>query len=116
MMRQGSLTLRVSDQLPAYGVVATGLALAALAIWLSRVSFVAFGVLALLLLAVIAYASIRWPRAVLVLVAMSAIIDRYVVAGLLPASLDVATHVTSETLLGIVGLVLAWKAWQDHRF
>ena len=70
----------------------------------------------ILLLAVIAYASIRWPRAVLVLVALSAILDRYVVAGLLPASYGVATHITSETLLGIVGLVLAAKALREERF
>ncbi|TME34297.1 MAG: hypothetical protein E6I62_02750 [Chloroflexi bacterium] len=116
MMRQGSLSLPGASRLPAVSVTAVGVVLALLAIWVSRVSVLGFGVLALLLLAVIAYASIRWPRAVLVLVALSAILDRYVVAGLLPASYGVATHITSETLLGIVGLVLAAKALREERF
>src|SRR5437016_13940629 len=86
MIRTGSVSPTSADKLPAYVVTALGLTLAALAVWLSRVSIVGFAVLAVLLLALIAYASLRWPRTVLVLVAMSAILDRYVVAGLLPTS------------------------------
>ena len=115
-MRQGSLRLAADGRLPATAITSLAVVLAALAIWLSRVSLVAFVVLAVLLLAVIGYASIQWPRTVLVLVAMSAILDRYVVAGLLPTSYAFATHVTSETLLAVVGVTLTWMAWRTGTF
>ena len=84
MIRTDVASMTSANRLPAYVVMASALTLAALAVWLSRVSIVAFAVLAVLLMALIAYASLRWPRTVLTLVAMSAILDRYVVAGLLP--------------------------------
>jgi O-antigen ligase len=113
MIRTDSFSLTSADKLPAYVVTALALTLAALAVWLSRVSIVGFAVLAVLLLALIAYASLRWPRTVLVLVAMSAILDRYVVAGLLPTSYGFATHITSETLLAVAGITITWTAWQS---
>jgi O-antigen ligase len=116
MMRQGSLSLAGNERLPAYAVTAFGVILATLAIWLSRVSLVGFATLAVLLLALIAYASMRWPRTVLVLVAMSAILDRYVVAGLLPSSYGFATHITSETLLAVAGVTVTWTAWRTGTF
>jgi len=115
-MRQGSLSLAGNQRLPAFGVAAFGVILAAMAVWLSRVSLVGFAALAVLLLALIAYASMRWPHAVLVLVAMSAILDRYVVAGLLPSSYGFATHITSETLLAVVSVTLTWMAWRTRTF
>ena len=115
-MRQGSLSLPGNDRLPAYGVALGGLLLGVLAVLLSRVSVIAFASLAVVLLALIAYSSVRWPRTVLVLVAMSAILDRYVVAGLLPTSYGVATHITSETLLAVSGLTIAWTSWRAGTF
>jgi putative inorganic carbon (hco3(-)) transporter len=100
---------------PASAVAAVGVVLGILAVWLSRVWIPGFFGLVLLLLALVAYAALRWPRTILVLVAMGAILDRYVVAGLLPSSLGFATHVTSEALLAIVGLVLTWEAWRSGR-
>ena len=90
--------------------------LAAIAVWMSRVSLIVFAVAALLLLLVIAAAALRWPRATLVLVALSAILDRYIVAGLLPPTLGVATHLSSEGLLAVVGGVIAWRSWTAGRF
>src|SRR5438105_8184477 len=116
MIRAGSVSLTSAAKLPAYAVTALALTLAALAVWLSRVSIVGFAVLAVLLLALIAYASLRWPRTVLVLVAMSAILDRYVVAGLLPTSYGFATHITSETLLAVVGITITWTSWRAGTF
>src|SRR5438128_1175774 len=116
MIRTGSVSPTSADKLPAYVVTALGLTLAALAVWLSRVSIVGFAILAVLLLALIAYASLQWPRTVLVLVAMSAILDRYVVAGLLPTSYGFATHITSETLLAVAGITITWTAWQTGTF
>jgi O-antigen ligase len=92
------------------------LIVAALAIWMSRVSLVAFGIAVLVLLGIIAVAAVRWPRATLVLVALSAILDRYIVAGLLPESLGIASHLFSEILLTVIGGVIAWRAWTAHRF
>ena len=112
VIRTDPLNLRSADKLPVYVVSALALALAVLAVWFSRVSIVGFAVLAALLLALIAYASLRWPRSVLVLVAMSAILDRYVVAGLLPSSYGFATHITSETLLAVAGTTITWIAWR----
>jgi len=77
---------------------------------------VAFVTLAVVLLALIAFAAVRWPRTVLVLVAMSAILDRYVVAGLLPTSYGFATHITSETLLAVVGITITWTSWRAGTF
>jgi len=66
-------------------------------------------------LALLGYAAFLWPRTLLVIVALSAILDRYVVAGFLPASLDLITHLFSESVLAVVGVVLAWRAWRDGR-
>src|SRR5438105_9923098 len=110
MIRAGSVSLTSAAKLPAYAVTALALTLAALAVWLSRVSIVGFAILAVLLMALIAYASLRWPRTVLTLLAMSAILDRYVVAGLLPTSYGFATHITSETLLAVAGSTVTLTA------
>lgn len=112
MIRTDVASMTSANRLPAYVVMASALTLAALAVWLSRVSIVAFAVLAVLLMALIAYASLRWPRTVLTLVAMSAILDRYVVAGLLPTSYGFATHLTSETVLAVAGTTITWTAWR----
>lgn len=78
--------------------------------WLSWISIPAFAAAAAILFLLIGYAAFRWPRAALVLVALSAILDRYVVAGLLPASLGFATHASSESLLAVVAIVITVTA------
>lgn len=89
-----------------------GIALAALGAWLSWSSIPAFAVAAVLLFLLIGYAAYNWPRAALVLVALSAILDRYVVAGLLPSWLGAATHLSSESLLGVAAIVITAVSWR----
>src|SRR5437868_15267682 len=98
MMRPGSLSLAGNDRLPAYGVAAAGLLVGVLAVLLSRVSMVAFVTLAVVSLALIAFAAVRWPRTVLVLVAISAILPRYRVAGPRPTRYGLAPRITSVRL------------------
>ncbi|HLY36190.1 MAG TPA: O-antigen ligase family protein, partial [Candidatus Limnocylindria bacterium] len=93
-------------------VGAACLVVGVLGVWLSWFSIPAFAAAAALLFLLIAYSSFRWPRAALVLVALSAILDRYVVAGLLPTSLGFATHVSSESLLAVVAIVITATAWR----
>jgi len=63
-----------------------------------------------LLVAQAALASLRWPRAVLVGVVLSPILDRYLVTGLLPPDAEVIAHLLSEALLGAVGVALLVRA------
>ena len=51
----------------------------------------------------------------IVLVVLSPILDRYVVAGLLPSGLATITNNLSEALLLGVGLILAVQAWREGR-
>ena len=63
-----------------------------------------------LLVAEAAVASLRWPRAVLVGVVLSPILDRYLVPGLLAPDAEVLAHFLSEALLLAVGSALVAQA------
>ena len=101
---------RTVMRMPGTLVAAACLVVGVLGAWVSWFSIPAFAVAVSALFLLIAYAAFRWPRAALVLVALSAILDRYVVAGLLPASLGFATHASSESLLAVVALVITAAA------
>ena len=90
--------------------VAGGVALALLAIAGSRVSMAAFGAAAGGLVALLAVAALAWPRRVLVVVALSPILDRYLVPGLLTPEAESLARFLSEGLLLVVGAVLAGQA------
>lgn len=94
---------------------ATGFLLLFGAMIAARVSpagFVAFGI-ALIVLA--GFVAVQWPRAAIVVVVLSPVLDRYIVGDLLPNQLETAAHYLSEGLLLTVGLVLAIRAWRDGR-
>jgi O-antigen ligase len=95
--------------------VALGLALVAVAVVVSRVAPIGLVLVGLALVALVGYASVAWPRATLVLVVLSPILDRYLVAGLLPRDLATATHFVSEGLLLVVSASLAVQAWRRGR-
>lgn len=63
-----------------------------------------------LLVAEAAFASLRWPRAVLVGVVLSPILDRYLLPGLLPPDAQTLAHLLSEALLVTVGTALLVRA------
>ena len=77
------------------------------------VGFLGFG---LGLIALVAYAAARWPRATMVVVVLSPLFDRYVVADVLPASVESLAHFFSEGLLLAVSVVIAARAWIAGRF
>ncbi|MGZ6256615.1 MAG: O-antigen ligase family protein [Candidatus Limnocylindria bacterium] len=88
------------------GMIATALVAIAgshIATWL----FVAAGGI---LVAEAALASLRWPRAVLVGVVLSPILDRYLVPGLLSPDAEMLAHLLSEALLLAVGAALLAQA------
>jgi putative inorganic carbon (HCO3(-)) transporter len=88
------------------GMVATAL----VGIVVSHVSTGLFVVVAGLLVAQVALASLRWPRAMLVVVVLSPILDRYLVPGLLAPDAEQFAHLLSEALLGAVGVTLLVQA------
>lgn len=63
-----------------------------------------------LLVAEVALASLRWPRAVLVAVVLSPILDRYIIPGVLPPAAETLAHLLSEGLLLAVGASLLAQA------
>jgi O-antigen ligase len=69
-----------------------------------------FVVAAGLLVAEAALASLRWPRAALVGVVLSPILDRYLVPGLLAPDAEILAHLLSESLLLAVGVALVAQA------
>lgn len=73
----------------------------------SPVLFVASGAV---LAAVVAYASLSWPRAAVVVVALSPILDRYLAPGILDPQVEGLAHFLSEGLLLTVGLCLTVQA------
>jgi hypothetical protein len=81
-------------------VVGTGAVAAA---YVSTAGFVLLSAAALLLLALAAW---LWPRALLVIVTVAPIADRFLIARLMPENVASYTKYFSETLLLVVGLVL----------
>jgi O-antigen ligase len=97
------------------GVVAAALLLLIGATVAAAASPTVFAVLGFGMVALVAVAAVWWPRTAIVLVVLSPIIDRYIVADVLPASLETAAHYLSEAMLLAVGLILAGKALLDGR-
>ena len=98
-----------------FGAPALVASLAALlligAVIAARVSPALFVVAGLGLIAVVAFAAARWPRTTIVVVVLSPLFDRYVVADVLPPALEAMAHLLSEAMLLAVGLVIATRAW-----
>ncbi len=92
------------------GTAATAVLLAVTAVLGSRLSLVWFITPALLLVTLVAAASLVWPRQMLVVVVLSPIVDRYLVPGLLTPQAEDLAHLLSEALLVAVGLALVAQA------
>ncbi len=88
------------------GIVATAVG----AIVVAQLSMGVFAVAVGLLVAEVALASLRWPRAVLIGVVLSPILDRYLLPGLLPPDAEQLAHLLSEALLVAVGTALVVQA------
>jgi O-antigen ligase len=97
------------------GVVAVALLLLVGATIAAEASPTVFAVLGIGLVALVAVAAAWWPRTAIVLVVLSPIVDRYIVADVLPASLETAAHYLSEAMLLAVGLILAGRALLEGR-
>lgn len=80
------------------------------AVLASHLSVAAFVGAAVVLGIIVAYASLRWPRPVLVLVALSPIVDRYLAPGILDTRVEAFVHFLSEGLLFVAGVVLVAQA------
>ncbi len=93
-----SLTVAAAVLVVIAGVVASHI---------SPVLFAAFGVL---LAAIVAYASLSWPRQALVVVVLSPLLDRYLAPGILAPEVEGLAHFLSEGLLLTVGVSLAVQA------
>jgi len=107
--------LRSRNLAAPFGIGAAALLLligATLAASTSPTVFAVFGIGLVVLAAV---AAVWWPRTAIVLVVLSPIVDRYVVADLLPADLEAAAHYLSEAMLLAVSVVLAGRALVEGR-
>lgn len=103
---------RVEHRVP-FGAIAMPVAMivtALVAIVASHFAIWLFVGAAGLFVAEAALASLRWPRAVLVGVVLSPILDRYLVPGLLAPDAEVVAHLLSEALLVAVGTALVVQA------
>ena len=107
--------MRLSSFAPPMIVGALALTLligATIAAQASPLAFVACGVALVLLIGVAAF---RWPRTAIVLVVLSPVLDRYIVADMLPENLAAVSHYLSEGLLVTVALILAGRALVEGR-
>jgi O-antigen ligase len=68
-----------------------------------------------LLLGLLAYLCWGWPRAMLVVLILAPLIDRFLISLAIPASLQPATTYASEALLVVVGLIVAVAAARSGR-
>ena len=94
-------------------------AVALLLVWAAtiaaRTSPALFVVIGAALLLLVAGTAVRWPRTAMVLVVLSPVLDRYVVADMLPAQLQTAAHYASEAMLLSVGLIIGVRAFTEGR-
>lgn len=87
--------------------VATVAALAVAAIALAWIWTPAFYLIGVVVIGALAYAATRWPRATIVAVVMTPLVDQYVIGRLIPSQLADSTRYISEIVLLTVGLVIA---------
>ncbi|MGZ8475244.1 MAG: O-antigen ligase family protein [Candidatus Limnocylindria bacterium] len=85
------------------------------AVLVARVSTTGLVGAGLALIALVAYAAFRWPHPAIVLVVLSPILDRYLVAGLLPVEVAPLANYFSEALLLSVTLALLIRAAREGR-
>ena len=97
------------------GVVAAAVLLLAGATIAAATSPTIFAVLGIGMVVLVAVAAVWWPRTAIVLVVLSPIVDRYIVADVLPPSLETAAHYLSEGMLLAVALILAGRALIEGR-
>jgi hypothetical protein len=112
-------TLRPLDQFARglrgvpYSLISVAVVAAAVATaWISLGAFIAFAVLTLIVFAV---GAVRWPRALLIAVALTPILDRFLLSRLLPPSVADYARYLSEALLLVVGIVIFVQAVRQRR-
>lgn len=91
-------------------IAATALLIAAVVA--GQTSAVGLVVIGAALAGVLAIASLRWPQVVIVLVILTPILDRYIVAEWLPDAVARLSHLLSEAMLLTVGAALGVQAWR----
>jgi hypothetical protein len=92
--------------------ILAGLILLASAVVVGRTSAVGLVAIGIALALLLALASLRWPRTVIVLVVLAPILDRYILADWLPSNVAQLAHFLSEGMLVTVGLALGVRAWR----
>jgi O-antigen ligase len=97
----------------ALGMLAVGAVVAA--VLLARASSAAYLLFVVELLAIVALATLRWPRAMLVVIVLAPILDRFIIAPLISAQVGSVAQYLSEGLLAVIGIVLLARAWRDGR-
>jgi O-antigen ligase len=107
--------LRSRNLAAPFGIGAAALLLLIGATLAASTSPTVFAVFGVGLVGLAAVAAVWWPRTAIVLVVLSPIVDRYVVADLLPADLEAAAHYLSEAMLLAVAIVLAGRALMEGR-
>jgi hypothetical protein len=80
--------------------------LAAGTVMAARVSTTGFVLLAAITLVALGLAALRWPRALLVVVVLAPIVDRFIIMRVMPDDVRAYTQFFSEGLLAAVGLAL----------
>ncbi len=99
--------------LAALGLLALALVIAVLV--LTRASGAAFVLVVVGLVAIAVLATLRWPRAMLVVVVLAPILDRYTIAPLIAAQVGSMAQYVSEGLLAVVGTALLVVGLRDGR-
>ncbi len=95
------------------GLLALALVVAALVV--TRASGAAFLLVAACLLAIAVLATLRWPRAMLVVVVLAPIVDRFIIAPLITAQVGSMAQYLSEGLLVVIGVVLLVVGLREGR-
>ncbi len=103
------------DPVPALAVASVAGLLIAAAMAASYVSGAGFLVLVIALLAIVALATFLWPRAMLVILVLAPIADRFMIAPFMPPAARPITDFLSEGLLTVVSLVILAVGFRERR-
>ncbi len=105
--------LRRSVPARAVGPLVALLVLLAGTIIASRISFGLFYAMAGAVLVTLGFLAYRFPRAMLIVVVFTPVLDRYLVSFIIPVSLHGITNYLSEALLLVVGLTIAVRGLRE---